>query len=128
MESLASMRNTHPDNRDFFFFDRTPGDIQSFSIGDVWLYFYKETLIAVRDMDAAKVWVLAYKKPELDDGYSHRHEIGPDTYRAITTSIITGEPYQGFSFATVVSAAELTTVAIELASQHIIKHIDSALR
>jgi hypothetical protein len=66
---------------DFFFCDELDDKREyiSVSIGEVWLYFYKETLIGVRDM---RCNLAAFLKPDEtpnDDGYSHRIEIHEET-------------------------------------------------
>jgi hypothetical protein len=63
---------------DFFFCDDMDEkrEYLSVSIGEVWLYFYKETLIGVRDMRSNLAAFLKHETVN-NDGFSHRHEITP---------------------------------------------------
>lgn len=109
------------DNRDFFFCDYQPSyNVTSFSVGDIWLYFYKETLIAVRDITADRVWALKTNHVE-PDGYSNRHEIGQKIIEMILSEVYQAESQ------TLLTAPELSSQAIQLVAESIVQHVDRAL-
>ena len=43
-------------NDNYFFRDYVTEDISSIGIGPVWIYFFKETLIGVRDLEMKEAW------------------------------------------------------------------------
>jgi hypothetical protein len=97
---------------DFFFVDDMDDEriYLSVSVGEVWLYFYKEILIGVRDM------------PTKEDGYSHRHEITQEVVdRALK------EPYPNALPIKYLPADELSALALQWVASGLIKHVDNAL-
>lgn len=108
---------------EFFFMDDMEDGINSVSIGEVWLYFYKQSLIGVRDMRFNRAAFLHVGKPTKPDGYSHRHEI--------TNEIVdraTNEPYQNLETPKRLPADELTSLAIAWVAEGMVAHVDLSLR
>lgn len=110
---------------EFFFLDEMDAerDYISISIGEVWLYFYKQTLIGVRDMRSNKSAFLRVDTPSKPDGYSHRHEITKETVFQATN-----EPYPNIEPPKYVSADDLTSIAAAWVADGLVKTVDNALR
>ena len=107
---------------EFFFLDEMSDGITSVSVGEVWLYFYKQTLIGVRDMRNNRAVFLRVTKIPKPDGYSHRHEI---TYDIVLRA--TKEPYHNQETPKYLHADELTALAIAWVAEGLTKHVDLAL-
>lgn len=111
---------------DFFFLDDMDEakNYISVSVGDVWLYFYKEILIGVRDLRINHAAFLKCRDEVLpEDGYSHRHEI--------TQGIVEGamkEAYPDAEPPKMLVVEDLTALAMQWVADSMVKHIDSALR
>lgn len=111
---------------DFFFLDAVDDarDYISVSVGDVWLYFYKENLIGVRDMRTSKA---AYLDPPVEppkpDHYSHRHELFAGTIDGIRQeAYVDAEPPK------TLAAEDLTSLALQWVADSIASQINIALR
>lgn len=59
----------------FFTQDLVSADCASFAVGQVWFYFYRETLIGVRDLDTDEGYFLNAKTKLPDNGFSSQHLI-----------------------------------------------------
>ena len=94
----------------------------SVSIGEVWLYFYKQTLIGVRDMRSNKAAFLHVRERSEPDGYSHRHEI--DNF---VVENAMAEPYPNLDPPFRLPADELTSLALAWVANGLVKHVDHAL-
>jgi hypothetical protein len=121
---LKRNKNWFKKMSDFFFLDDM--DVEknyiSISIGEVWLYFYKETLIGTRDMRTNKVAFLRVDEVSKEDGYSHRHEITNEVVEQAMK-----EPYPVAGKPKRLPADELSALAIEWVAAGMVKHIDHAL-
>ena len=107
---------------EFFFLDDMEDGINSVSVGEVWLYFYKQTLIGVRDMRSNKAAFLHVGKPTKPDGYSHRHEITDEIVDKATN-----EPYPNLEKPKRLPADDLTALAIAWVADGMVAHVDHAL-
>jgi hypothetical protein len=109
---------------DFFFLDDMDDErfYISVSVGEVWLYFYKEILIGVRDMRTNKVAFLRVDEQAKEDGYSHRHEI-----TNVIVEVALKEPYPIVGAPKRLPADELSSLAMQWVAAGMVKHIDHAL-
>jgi hypothetical protein len=109
---------------EFFFLDDMDAEKNyiSVSIGEIWLYFYKQSLIGVRDMRSNQSAFLHAAHPTKPDGYSHRHEI---TREVVTRAL--SEPYPNLEPPKLLPADELTAVAIAWVANGMIEYVDLAL-
>jgi hypothetical protein len=114
--------NNH--NIDFFFIDDMDDQKNyiSVSIGEVWIYFYKEIMIGVRDLRVNKAAFLKVDSPFIEDGYSHRHEI--------TQDIVGGamkEAYPDKEPPKMLSIDDLTSLAMQWAADSMAHQVDITL-
>ncbi len=66
------------DPEKYFKQDLVSKKITSFSLGPIWLYFYRETLIGYRNMaDEEEAYFLDASTPLPDDHYTSQHLITP---------------------------------------------------
>ena len=107
---------------EFFFLDDMLPNYNSVSIGEVWLYFYKQTLIGVRDMRFNKAAFLHISERAEPDGYSHRHEIDN---MVVECAMV--EPYPNLEPPHRLPADELTSLALAWVADGLVKHVDHAL-
>jgi hypothetical protein len=120
---LKRNKNWFKPMSDFFFLDDMDDNriYISVSIGEVWLYFYREILIGVRDMRANQAAFLR-AEPTTEDGYSHRHEI---TQEIVDEAL--KEPYTNAKPLMYLPAVELQALALQWVANGLVKHIDHAL-
>lgn len=59
----------------WFFQDKVTDEVTSFSVGEVWLYFYKECLIGVNDMTNNRRYMLKVEAKPTRDGVTSYHEV-----------------------------------------------------
>lgn len=124
---LYRVDNERTSTTDFFFLDELEEKrlYISVSVGDVWLYFWQEILIGVRDLrvnEAAFLKVDDDNRPE-EDGYSHRHEI--------TDAIVDGamhEVYPDKHPPKRLSPAELQALAFRWVADSCVKHVERELK
>lgn len=107
----------------FFMQDEVAKDITSFSLGEVWLYFYKEALIGVRDLEANTAFFLkAENPPPEEDGYTHRHEI--------TDAIVKGAIEEAYSADVTIqwlNITDLSSMAFGMVSDSLGRNIDAMI-
>jgi hypothetical protein len=118
------MPNNFNPNREFFYLDDMSNDrtYNSVSVGALWLYFYKETLIGIRDMRTNDVAFLEVKERLRNDGHSHRHEIDGEVIKRAMD-----EAYPTKSIK-MVGYDELCGLAIQWTADSIAAHISNALK
>ena len=73
----------------YFAQDLVTADVASFAIGQLWLYFYRETLVGVRNLETDEGYFLNAKTKLPDNGFSSQH--------LITEKIIEGAVNEGVS-------------------------------
>jgi len=66
----------------FFSQDPVNADLTSFSIGDVWLYMYRETMVGFIHMESREGWFMDWKEPLFNDGFSSQHLLTKDHVKA----------------------------------------------
>ena len=99
----------------FFAQDFVNGEVSSFAIGQLWLYFYRETLIGVYYMESDdEAYILDATTPLSEDGFSSRHLITAEIigYAANDMQAANGTPKPLSLLDLIAKAAELTMVAM----------------
>lgn len=96
----------------YFKQDLVNEDVTSFSAGNVWLYFFRETLIGYRDMaDESQTRFLDASKPLENDNYTSRHLITPAIVKSAYAEAESPNPPQLISMEELVNHAMRGVVA-----------------
>lgn len=123
LENWSKAMSSTNNIENFFMQDVVSKDITSVSVGEVWLYFYKEQLICVRDLESTVAYYLkAQVPPPEDDGYTHRHEI--------TEEIVRGSMEEAYADSVEVKwldITDLSNMAFSMVGESIGKNIDAMI-
>lgn len=111
----------HPLMR-WFSQDPVDSDITSFSVGEVWLYMYREVLVGYINQRERKGWFMRFDKSLYHDGFTSQHLLTPAHIKiAVDDSMLEATDVKYLEHAEMVEAA-FRAVADEISS-----HIQEAL-